>query len=131
MRISRFWLVVGVYMAGIFVLSSISRLPQPDVPGIDKPEHYLAYGGLAVITFLALRRSRNDLALWLVALLSVGIAAAYGASDELHQRFVPGRTCDVYDWFSDSLGALSGAAVMLIGAKLGRNAPDIGGRDGR
>jgi VanZ family protein len=29
----------------------------------------------------------------------------YGASDEFHQRFVPGRTADVLDWLADSLGA--------------------------
>ena len=31
--------------------------------------------------------------------------ALYGAADEIHQRFVPNRSCDVLDWLADTLGA--------------------------
>jgi hypothetical protein len=35
----------------------------------------------------------------------VGLAALYGASDEIHQAFVPARNCSVLDFLSDTTGA--------------------------
>ena len=35
---------------------------------------------------------------WLLTVL-------YGASDEFHQWFVPGRFCDFQDWLADGVGA--------------------------
>ena len=39
-------------------------------------------------------------------IISLLIVIAYGASDELHQTLVPGRSPDVYDAIADSLGGL-------------------------
>jgi VanZ family protein len=35
----------------------------------------------------------------------------YGASDELHQMFVPGRTAAFDDLLADTIGALVGASL--------------------
>jgi VanZ family protein len=40
------------------------------------------------------------------------IASLYGASDELHQSFIPGRSPEIGDWVADTLGAL--IAVLLV-----------------
>lgn len=37
------------------------------------------------------------------------VGSVYGAVDEFHQRFVPGRVCDLRDWIADTVGALVGA----------------------
>jgi VanZ family protein len=37
------------------------------------------------------------------------IAVLYGASDEIHQYFVPGRVCDIFDLVADSIGGFIGA----------------------
>ena len=42
------------------------------------------------------------------------ITAAYAASDEIHQLFVPGRAGRVSDCLIDSLGALFGITVYLL-----------------
>jgi VanZ family protein len=42
------------------------------------------------------------------------MASAFGASDEFHQAFVPGRTADVADWMADTLGAAIGALVATF-----------------
>ncbi|MDR0290966.1 MAG: VanZ family protein [Treponema sp.] len=100
----------------IWILSAQSILPQPKgIIGFDKVAHFLAYGALGVAVGLwfspAFWKRRPALALLLITL----IGSAYGASDEFHQYFVPGRDCDVWDWVADTLGAFAGAlAVMLF-----------------
>jgi VanZ family protein len=38
----------------------------------------------------------------------------YGASDELHQYFVPNRSCDFYDWLADSIGAVMALITIYL-----------------
>ncbi|MHB0912135.1 MAG: VanZ family protein [Armatimonadota bacterium] len=100
------WLAVLAYMAGIFVLSAQPTLPQfHGILGWDKLHHMLAFGGLAALAFWAGRRYR----------LAFAVAALYGVVDELHQSFVPGRTCGLDDLVADLLGAaLVLAAIYFI-----------------
>lgn len=44
-----------------------------------------------------------------------GITTAYGVVDELHQSYVPGRDCSLFDLVSDGAGAAL-AVVLLRGA---------------
>lgn len=44
----------------------------------------------------------------------------YAVSDEVHQLFVPGRSCEVRDMCIDSCGALCGILLMLLFAALKR-----------
>ena len=44
----------------------------------------------------------------------VALTALWGAADELHQKFVPGRSSDVADFAADLLGALVAAAAVLL-----------------
>jgi VanZ family protein len=96
------------FAATIVVASSQSGVALPGgIWQADKIVHFLAFGLLATVTLRALRidsaRSRAAVAVLLVSL--------FGASDELHQHFTPGRSCDVFDWLADTLGA--GLAVTL------------------
>lgn len=45
-------------------------------------------------------------------------ASFYGVSDEIHQYFVPSRSCDPVDWMIDTIGATCGAGVFLLLARL-------------
>ena len=42
------------------------------------------------------------------------IAAAYAATDEFHQLFVPGRSGQLSDVILDSAGALAGVAAFTV-----------------
>ena len=43
------------------------------------------------------------------------IGSAYGAIDEIHQYFVPGRNSDILDWVANTIGSILGAlAIMLV-----------------
>ena len=101
--------------AFIWFLSSQSILPQPKgILGWDKLQHLLVYAVLAAAAGLwptgAFWGRRPALALLLTALA----ASAYGATDEVHQYFVPGRNCNVWDWIADTLGAIIGASAMAV-----------------
>lgn len=95
-----------------------TSLPGQDVPDMkisDKIEHFAAYGGLAVLLSFTFNFQRK---IRLLAdhpfIFTVFLIAVYGMLDELHQRFIPGRSCDIKDWIADVTGALLGMMVVLI-----------------
>jgi len=117
MRLSRTVLLrlPALLIAGIiWLLSSQRILPQPKgILGWDKLQHFLAYGALSLAAGLWASpffwKRRPALAVLLTALAG----SAYGAIDEFHQYFVPGRDCNVWDWIADTLGAFLGALAMM------------------
>lgn len=46
--------------------------------------------------------------------VSFATGALYAVSDEIHQYFVPGRSCQLSDIITDSAGALCGAALLVF-----------------
>lgn len=98
-----------VYMAAIFYVSAQSDPPLP--PGVpDKDLHALAYFGLAILVLLALAGRLPSRVTRTLAIVTMLIVVGYGATDEVHQRFVPGRTADVLDLAADAVG---GAVALL------------------
>jgi VanZ family protein len=104
------WGPVVAYMAFIFVVSAQAQPPLP--PQIsDKQGHSIGYMGLAITVGRAMAGGIARGISLPAAAGACAIASAYGASDEWHQSFVPGRSSDVHDWYADSLGALFGAGA--------------------
>jgi VanZ family protein len=102
-------------MAGIWVLSSRSILPKPKgLFGIDKVQHFIAYFVLAAAAGLWFSPDRWQKQKWRLFFISAAVAAFYGIIDEVHQYFVPGRDCNVWDWLADSIGAVSGGLALLF-----------------
>ena len=110
MKHAGLWGPVVAYMALIFVLSA---QPQPPLPSqlTDKQGHSIGYFGLAVTVSRALAGGLARGATPPAAAAAWTIAAAYAATDEWHQSFVPGRSADVHDWYADAIGALVGAGA--------------------
>lgn len=98
------WLWPVAWATAIFFASCQSKVPTPDFRDSDKVVHLLAYGLLAS---LVCRLGRG----WRAALIAALVASAYGATDEWHQYYTPGRSCDVMDWAADTLGAMVAVAV--------------------
>ncbi len=108
------WGPVLLYMGVIFAASGV---PTVTLPGItlftDKISHAVGYSGLALLAYRAAH---------LVPLKARGgpyaqaftVAAIYGASDEYHQSFVPGRSADVIDWIADVIGILAALAAIVF-----------------
>jgi VanZ like protein len=110
------WGPVVVQMAIIFAASSIPDLGQ--LPGgiSDKSGHSIGYALLAGLLLRAFTRGRLRDVTWRRAVLAIVCATLYGASDELHQVFVPGRSADRYDILADGIGSMVGVAVGCLGA---------------
>lgn len=108
------WAIVAAYMAALFIASSGPGAPLPPGRNWDKVLHAGAYAVLAALAAWALTRGRLRSATRKALMTASLIAIAYGASDEWHQAFVPGRESDVMDLLADALGAL--AAAGAIGA---------------
>ncbi len=100
-------------MAAIFYMSSLSNPPLPDEVD-DKTAHMAAYAGLGVTVVRAVVGGLPARVGVRVAVLSMAITIAYGASDEYHQRFVSGRFSDVMDLRADAAGALIAVAACWV-----------------
>jgi VanZ family protein len=102
------------YALCIFIFSSIPSLKSPDL-GVsfeDKIYHVLEYMGLGI---LLQRGSAMSGGRSLKRILSISILGlCYGASDEIHQLFVPGRQCDGFDFLADAAGFITGQALFII-----------------
>ncbi len=95
------------------------RLPLPDK--IEHAIEYAAGGFLAYGVMFPSRRLRP----WIAA---VCFCAAWGASDEIHQGFVPGRDSSGMDLAADVAGAALGATAFGLRPWKARPEPQARGR---
>jgi VanZ family protein len=116
------WGPVALYAIGIFVESSISHVPAFPSGFTDKDGHALLYAGLAALVLRAAAGARWDGVTTRAMLVALLFASFYGVTDEFHQRFVPGRTCDVYDWVADTIGATVAVTGAWLVARFARKA---------
>jgi VanZ family protein len=102
------------YAALIFTFSSIPSLKSPDL-GIsfeDKIYHLIEYAGFGFLLQRGIDGSRGRSLKRILLVFIIG--AGFGASDEIHQLFVPGRQCDLFDFFADAAGFTAGQALFLL-----------------
>lgn len=101
-------------MTLVWGLSSIPKsAPVLIVPMQDKVIHLVEYAILAILYCYSITRTRSRWNKTAVFLLSVLLAALWGAIDEWHQSFVPNRNPDIVDALADALGALIGCSVFF------------------
>ncbi|MEO8167206.1 MAG: VanZ family protein [bacterium] len=99
-----------LWAIALFTESSIpgDHIPDLEFLSHDKIIHFLIY---TVFAFAVHRAVHYQKKFPLIAKYSYVatfiIVALYAASDELHQYFVPGRNCSLYDWFADCAGAIT------------------------
>jgi len=112
------WGPAAGVMAAIFLVSSVPHLDTSDSGLSDKSLHSWVYAALGALLLRALAgavwagvTARAAALAWLSAVL-------WGALDELHQTFVPGRSLSGGDWLADALGAALGVAAVLVLARL-------------
>jgi VanZ family protein len=103
--------VVVPFLAWLFPHASHETLLEIHAV-LRKLGHFTEYFILGVLIARALRDERG----WQLhhALMAIALAATYAVTDELHQRFVPGRTAAVSDVGIDTLGATAAQLVLWI-----------------
>lgn len=79
--------------------------------------HVVAYAALAGSLLLALVRAGEPPSRRRAVVMSFVLAVAYGAIDEWHQSFVPGRVCSIADLMTDAAGSV--LALLLLRGRLG------------
>lgn len=124
------WLPFVAACALIFALSSLSQPPFPDPLDFwqaDKLLHALAYLVVGALAALGQARAQG----WRPCISAWALATGYGALDELHQRFVPGRSCSGWDLGADALGAAIGVACVAAWARRGPAQPSAAQRNPR
>jgi hypothetical protein len=106
------WPYALAWMALIFAGSSVPvevTTARPPIP-FDKVAHF---GEYSVLAFLFVGVARRHVRGGRIGPLLVGacivLGAVYGASDEFHQRYTPGRDPALDDLAADAIGSAAGA----------------------
>ena len=107
----KWWLPVIVWMGVIFTGSSIANIPRVGGTLFDglvhRAVHVLEFAVLGALLLRATSKERPITKREVIITLIV--VALYGASDEFHQRYTPGRSSDGISVVFDVAGGAIGA----------------------
>jgi VanZ family protein len=104
----------------LFLITSWPNPPSVPPGGLplDKLTHFFLYAIQAFLLSRAIAWGRGSY--WSRILAIVGTMALWGALDEVHQEWVPGRMMDSGDLLADVAGATVGALFAAAMAREGR-----------
>ncbi len=107
------WTITFIGFFSIFWISNLTIEPQ--ISGPKSPlaviYHFSAFFLLALFLYISTLERRLE---WKKTGVVLLILVIYAILDELHQYFVPGRFCSIYDVYIDSLGILLASLVYLV-----------------
>jgi VanZ family protein len=107
----KWWLPVVVWMSVIFVGSSLSDLPEVGDDTTDgfvhRAAHVLEFAVLGALLLRALSKAKPVTKREM--LITLIVVTLYGVSDEVHQRFTPGRSSEGISVLFDVAGGALGA----------------------
>jgi VanZ family protein len=105
-----------LYVCAIFYAGSVESPPELQVSfaAKDKLLHLVAFLGMQLTVFRALRWKVQAGSTWRVALIALALTSGIGALLEFWQATLPHRTAELLDWVADSIGALLGALLLRV-----------------
>ena len=80
---------------------------------IRKSAHFILYTVLGIFSYCAVI-AYNKLYIRIRIFISFIICVLYSVSDEIHQYFVPGRSCELRDVAIDTAGAILGIICCFL-----------------
>jgi VanZ family protein len=117
-------LYLAMLAAWVALTLALTSIPNPDFGSSfsvsDKFAHFCFYGVAGFLCALWRReagRTRSGAILYAVAFV-----ALLGVLDEIHQRWIPGRSMEFFDWVADVSG---GTAGSLVSAALSSMFPSL------
>lgn len=92
------------FIVDIFNINNIELLSLI----IRKLAHFTEYFILGILVYNMIHSYNKK------SYIAIIICILYAISDEIHQSFVPGRSCQILDMTIDSLGAIAGIYLLQI-----------------
>lgn len=121
------WLPVILWMIVIYIGSSIGGVPRVGGKAIDgmvhRAAHLIEFAVLGALILRAVSNGTRAIARREM-IITLIIVALYGASDEFHQRFTPGRSSEFVAVLFDALGGLIGMLVWRWFRRISRPVRD-------
>jgi len=107
------WVIT--FLTAIFIFYMSSKVFEVSsvvvVSWLSIVYHISVFAFLNFFLLISAKKGKNNHLVFVVSLLLV---LAYGILDELHQFFVPGRTCTIVDFGYDSFGILISSMFYFI-----------------
>lgn len=97
--------VIVKFIANILNINNLELLSLI----IRKLAHYMEYFILGILVINMLKDYHLK-----YYLISIIICIIYGVGDEIHQLFVPGRSCQFLDILIDTLGSITGIYIYKL-----------------
>lgn len=91
-------------LSNIFNISNIEILSLI----VRKLAHFIEYTILGILVYNLIYSYNKKI------YISTIICIIYAISDEMHQLFVPGRSCQITDILIDSMGSVTGIILLYI-----------------
>lgn len=114
-KIALVYFPLTAYWLVLFIATTIPGHDLPDVKMSDKIEHFGAYMVLAVLLcFTYSFQQKFNFLRKNPFIYTFATIFLYGGLDELHQLFIPGRSCDIRDLIADVSGALIGIGIVYL-----------------
>ena len=103
-----------LYVVAVFVAGSAGDVPMPSTPVVspDKIYHLFGFALMQLVLLRAIRWELPELRLERQLAAAAVVASLVGGLLELYQAALPHRSCDVFDWVADTLGA--GLAALVV-----------------
>ena len=80
---------------------------------VRKGAHFTAYAILGVLSFFSFITYKSIPFKFRIPII-LGVCLLYSVSDEIHQHFVPGRSCELRDVCIDFCGSLLSVAILTL-----------------
>lgn len=113
-RIILIYIPLVIYWVVLLILTSIPTDSLPTLFGLsDKVEHFGAYLLLSVFITAAFHFQKRYIFIskhYLI--MGILVATLYGILDEIHQYFIPGRYCELWDFIANLLGSIVGGVFF-------------------
>ncbi len=114
MKIILLRIPIVLYSFLVYFMSSLEldRIPKFTILGFDKLIHLTEYFVYVVFMLIALETFEKIKTKRQMIFIAILISMLFGISDEIHQYFVQGRSCSIFDFIADSLGIIIGVILF-------------------